>query len=100
MKKCKVWQSKQEFFIEHMMGEFTSNPSNTPRFLNEYELTFETNYSGNILDILNDIYDLLNQDDRPTGQISHSLSMGDLIQINDDFYAIKSLGFAKVDVVA
>ena len=100
MKNCKVWQSKPEFFVEHMMGEFVSKPSKDTRSLTEYELTFEKTYSGDVLDILNDIYALLNQDDRPTGQISHSLSMGDLIQIEDEFSAIKAIGFSKVDVVA
>lgn len=108
VKNYKVWQMKPEHFARLTLNEYRIkiagvNPAQetevvSPVSLDEYEVTYETQATGQVLENLNKIYRLLNEDDRPTGQISHSLSVGDLIQADETFYRVALMGFEEVVV--
>lgn len=98
MKFCKVWQSKIAFFAQHTLSGYFSTNREVNVELNEFEVTYECERVGEDWDILNKLFNELNQDDRPTAQIAHSLSVGDLIQIEDLYYLVKPFGFDTVQV--
>ena len=98
MKQCRVWQSKVDFFAQHSLNGYFPNNHETTYELNEFEVTYECERAGEDWDILNELFNELNQDDRPTAQIAHSLSVGDLIQIEDLYYLVKPFGFSTIQV--
>ena len=54
--------------------------------------------NGTISENLRAIYELLNDDKRPTGEIAHSLTIGDLIEVDNCFYRVAPMGFEEVIV--
>ncbi len=47
--------------------------------------------------LLESIFALFNVDERPNGKIVHSLSVGDVVKVGDEAYAVKTLGWEKLD---
>ena len=101
MKEYKVWQMKADQFrrlsglaygfpLEEGESDVTS--------LSDFDLTFTCQLEGGILENLNRIYHHLNQDDRPTRTITHSLSIGDLIQVGLEFYRVAPFGFDLISI--
>ena len=65
--------------------------------LEDYEKTYE--YETESLPIeenLEAIFALLNRDDRPTRETTYSLSMNDLIKVDDDYYLCAMVGWKKI----
>lgn len=106
MKTYRVWQMKPEYFAKLTLATFGIGVTNVselseeelkdPTNLAEYEVTYEVDREGDILENLNQLFFELNQDDRPTGQIAHSLSMGDLIEVENTYYRVAMMGFEEV----
>ncbi len=108
MKTYRVWQMKPEHFGKltlmsygiHIPGlpEELAPDEGSQVQLKEYEMTYVVAREGDILENLNQLYFELNQDDRPTGQIAHSLSMGDMIEVENTYYRVAMMGFEEVRV--
>jgi hypothetical protein len=45
---------------------------------------------------LEELFCMFNADERPNGKIAHSLSVGDVVVLNDTAYAVKSVGFERL----
>lgn len=108
MKTYRVWQMKPEYFAKLTLAAFgvgvtnlleiSEEELNGPTNLAEYEVTYEVDREGDILENLNQLFFELNQDDRPTGQTAHSLSMGDMIEVENTYYRVAMMGFEEVRV--
>ena len=108
MKTYHVWQMKPEYFAELTLATFgldvprvfdeSSGKEMYQINLSQYEKTYVTSREGGILKNLSQIYHELNQEDRPTGQISHSLSMGDVIEVENRYYRVGMMNFEEVSV--
>lgn len=49
-------------------------------------------------DVAERVFAIHNRDDRPTGQICPSASVGDVVQVGDRFFAVDRVGFFEVPV--
>ena len=49
------------------------------------------------IDALHELFARFNQDDRPNGGAAHSLSVGDVIKINDEAWSVDVVNFTKLD---
>ena len=45
------------------------------------------------------VFYLMNRDERENGQYERSLSVGDVVAVEDRFYAVADMGFVRVDEV-
>lgn len=98
----KVWQVKKDAmetrFVENMitMGRLLKKYSLhelTEILEKDYEITYEATSNLTVNEQLNHLFDLLNRDNRPTGQISYSLSVGDIIEVDQMYYMVDTFGF-------
>jgi hypothetical protein len=56
----------------------------------------DENKTFDVIDTLENIYHLFNNN-HPKDYKSRSLSIGDLVKINDEYYMVESIGFKKVN---
>ena len=68
----------------------------------DYEKTYEGNINGlpdNQIDVktLDSLFQLFNSDDRPTRNFTYSLSVNDMIKLNDQIFICLFLGWKKIE---
>lgn len=68
---------------------------------NYYKPVYETDvkllHEATTMDVLEDIYRQTNIGKHPVGYTGHSLSVSDVVQVEDDFYFCDSIGFQKLN---
>lgn len=103
MKTYRAWQMKPDYMAVQMLNTYgltvqglnEEGDSGTLN-LNEFEITYEMEFSGEIWEGLNEMYRLLNEPTRPTGEFTHSMSVGDLIEVDQEYYQVAPMGFKRV----
>jgi hypothetical protein len=78
----------------------THNAKN-PLDFKAYEQKWQEAYEAkgeNISSILEHIYTEHNADNRPSGQVMSSLSMSDVVQVNERYFYVDSVGFQELNV--
>jgi hypothetical protein len=82
-----------------------SNTSRRPeRFLSGYQVgdTMKMSWEGDLHglvstpELLEHLFEMFNRDERPNGQIAHSLSIGDVVVLDGVAFAVVAIGFAAV----
>lgn len=103
MKTYRAWQMKPEAMAVQMLNAYglmiqglNDEEPSMVLDLNDYELTYEREGSGEVMEGLNDFYQFLNEDDRPTREFTHSMSVGDVIEVDEEYYQVAPMGFKKV----
>lgn len=107
-------KSASKFYVAiHQLGEghdwhFDSweNASKThtaknPLDFKAYEQKWQETYEAkgeNISSVLEHIYTEHNADDRPSGQVMSSLSMSDVVQVNERYFYVDSVGFQELNI--
>ncbi|WP_051650158.1 zincin-like metallopeptidase domain-containing protein [Selenomonas sp. AB3002] len=73
------------------------NPLDFKAYEQKWQETYEAK-GENVSAILENIYTEHNADDRPSGQVMSSLSMSDVVQINERYFYVDSIGFQELNV--
>lgn len=99
-----IYQSDNlDVLLKGFLGRFENPMENIP--INEYEHTYLDNiapiYIPDTKTILLEktleaIFLKHNRDDRPDRDCMHSLSMGDIVELNDRFYLVCAVGFRDI----
>ena len=73
------------------------NPLDFKAYEQKWQEAFEAK-GENISSILEHIYTEHNADNRPSGQVMSSLSMSDVVQVNERYFYVDSVGFQELNV--
>ena len=73
------------------------NPLDFKAYEQKWQETYEAK-GENVSSILEHIYTEHNADDRPSGQVMSSLSMSDVVQVNERYFYVDSVGFQELNV--
>jgi len=73
------------------------NPLDFKAYEQKWQETYEAK-GENVSSILEHIYTEHNADDRPSGQVMASLSMSDVVQVNERYFYVDSVGFQELNV--
>ena len=73
------------------------NPLDFKAYEQKWQETYEAK-GENISAILEHIYTEHNADNRPSGQVMSALSMSDVVQVNERYFYVDSIGFQELNV--
>lgn len=73
------------------------NPLDFKAYEQKWQETYEAK-GENISSVLEHIYTEHNADDRPSGQVMSSLSMSDVVQVNERYFYVDSVGFQELNI--
>lgn len=76
-------------FVENMITKMCEKPTT----LVVGEVHYETVSNSSVSDQLNELFQLLNQAHRPTAKTTYSLSIGDIIEVDQTYYMVDTFGF-------
>lgn len=101
-----VWQMKQECFEKLTLRAYGMNQESSEAKesscvdLSDYDLTCVVVREGDILENLEQLYRELNEETRLTRHFTHSLSIGDMIEVRGNYYRVAMMGFEEVQVAS
>lgn len=105
MKTYRAWQMKPESMAVQMLNAYgltvkglNEEKNSVAVDLNDYELTYEMDFSGETGAGLKELYQVLNAPNRPTGEFAHSMCVGDLIEVEGIYYQVAPIGFKRVQM--
>lgn len=90
--KVKIYQPYEPTFMVRENTTYKKEDYNhvwTSNYLEESEI--------NMYEFLEHIFAQLNMGQHPENYRGHSLSVGDLVQVNDDLYVVGNIGFKKIE---
>ena len=99
-----VWQMKQECFEKLTLRAYGMNQKSSetqePSYvdLSEYDLTCVVVREGDVSENLEQLYVELNEETRLTRHFTHSLSIGDMIEVRGKYYRVAMMGFEEVQI--
>ena len=79
----------------------SAHDKSNPMDFKKYEQKWQEAYSpkdDDVSSILEDIYAKHNADDRPSGEVMPALSMSDVVQVNERYFYVDSIGFQEINV--
>ena len=79
----------------------SAHDKSNPMDFKKYEQKWQEAYSpkdDDVSSILEDIYAKHNADDRPSGKVMPALSMSDVVQVNERYFYVDSIGFQEINV--
>ena len=94
------WRLDKDY--SHYGGEASkTHTAKNPLDFKAYEQKWQETYEAkgeNVSSILEHIYTERNADDRPSGQVMSSLSMSDVVQVNERYFYVDSVVFQELNV--